>query len=435
MKATHFHTMKTRCSPHRTTKKLVYLVVLAMSFASQNAFADVFLVPKQKQAPAPSPATTGGPSLSFPDTVGFGSARLWQIKPGFKFDSSFNSNINRERAGRRNEDIILSYAPSIKVRRQGTRVGVEGAYTFDFQQFLRDSDQSHFDHTFDGRIKYTGNRLNASLGGSSAFVETYASSEQSERRTIWVNQVNPEFAYRLTPKVSASALYRTNYFDYRDAAFSDLSYWGHDTGGRIYYHATPKLDFYTEGVWTVIDYWRSGIYDSDGFSTTAGAIGKVTPKLTADLGTGFKAHFYDDSAINSFKDWVVLGSLAYRLTPKINLNVHGKRDKNESVYRNTGWFKSHELGLGITYRMPYRTSLGLNGSLQNNRYARETTEGRDTKKRSDWIYAGGASLSWSPIRYLSLGVGYGIRKRTTNFDDLFGYVAHSFDGSVSCSFG
>ena len=421
-------------------RRVMCLVVGSIFVVSQSAFADVFLVPKQKKLSEPSPTVQSGVSPLSPGsllggTAGSGSDRVWRIKPGFKFDSSFDTNINRERPGRRDEDIILTYAPSIKVMRHGTRVGVEGNYTFAFQQFLRDSDQSHFDHTFDGRIKYTGNRLNATLGGNSAFVETYASSEQSERRSLWINGVSPEIAYRLTPKLSASALYRNHYFDYRDVTFSDLSYWSHDTGGRIYYHATPKLDFYTEGVWTVIDYWRSGVYDADGFSATGGAVGRMTPKLVVDLGAGFKGHFYDNSTINSYKDWIVLGSLGYRLSPKIDLSLYGKRDKNESVYRNVGWFRSHELGLGITYRMPYRTTFGISGSIQNNRYSRETTEGPDTKKRSDFIYAGGSSLSWSPIEYVSLAVGYGIRKRTTNFDDLFGYLAHSFDGSVSCSFG
>ena len=262
--------------------------------------------------------------------------------------------------------------------------------------------------------------------------KTYASSEQSERRNILTNDIQPEIAYRLTPKMSVSAVYRNYLFGYRDSILDDNSYVQNDVGGRIYYHATPKLDLYVHGSGILTEYYQSGIYDSTGFKVLAGSAGRVTEKITVNLETGFKKHNYEDSTINSFNDWVLLSIIEYQITAKSRVSLLLKRDKEESVYRNVGWFQADTVGVVLKQRVTNRITAHVGTTVQWNRYPRETTESQNiTDKRRDFIMESHANFKWRLHRYLTLGLGYRFLQRQSNFDNNFEYLDHIVDASVS----
>ena len=89
------------------------------------------------------------------------------------------------------------------------------------------------------------------------------------------------------------------------------------------------------------------------------------------------------------------------------------------------------MGLNLNYKMTPHMQFTIDGSIERNRYPRETTSGGLTKKRRDYIFDSGARLKWKPIRYLTFAVGYGLRERASNFDNTFDYIVHSFDASAS----
>lgn len=363
--------------------------------------------------------------------IGLGSDKLWRLRPGFEYKTTYDSNVNREPSGRRDHDIIFNYTPSFDLTRRGTRLGVDLGYVLDYEQFLRDSDQSHFDHTFNLLTDYTGERLNVSIPEKFGFMEAYASSEQSERRPFFYNDIYPEIKYKITPKVSASVLYRNYLFQYRDSILKSSSYAYHEIGGRNYYHLTPKTDIYIHGAGTVTDYYRRGVFDSSGYLIYAGTRGKLTEKLLTDTYTGVRGRSYDNKTANSYYNWIWEGMMEYKVSSKLNSSLTLKRDIEESVYQTTGWYGVHMFDVGLHYALTEHMKLQTSLNYQNNHYSKDTSEvGQGTKKRDDDIVAVSASFTWNPYRALSWSTGYSVRNRHSNFS-TFDYTEHTVDSALS----
>lgn len=423
-------------------RRFVFLVVVLALSPIQDVFADEFLdLPSRESVARPEAKQTSNDSAilsksssSTSGTVGFSRDKLWRIIPGFEFRPTYDSNVNREPPHQRNEDIIFHYIPSVDIRRKGTRLDVATGYQMDFQEYLRDPDQSGFNHLAKTHARFTGNRLKVGVDERFGWLKAYASSEQSERRTILVNDFRPEISYRFTPKFSIATVYQNYLFHYRESALRESSYMINDIGGRLYYHMTPKLDLYLHSSGNTIDYYRSGTLDSTGYTILAGAIGKAARKVILNLQTGFRGAHYDDSSINSFNGLIAQGAIQYRLTSKIDASLLLKRDKQESVYRNTGWYQADMVGTELNYRISRHVVFGVHSSVQQNSYPRETTEGTLTKKRRDYVLETGTQLKWKPFRHLTLSSGYGFRQRASNFDNTFDYINHTVDLSIAYQF-
>lgn|GEM_PF-3623649 len=419
-------------------RKIISFIIILIFSVSQTAFCDELLNTPFTKASNPIESRKLSSNFNFSksgnDLIGFGSDKIFQVHPGFEFSTTYDSNINREPPGQRNDDIIFRYVPSIDLVHRGTQLQVTTGYEMSFDEYLKDADQSGFNHVAKSLLNYSRRRLKATVDESFTWAKTYASNEQSERRTIVANNVSPEIAYRITPKFSLASLYRNYIFQYKESALRENSYDLNEIGGRIYYHATPKLDFYLHGSGNTVDYFNSGLFNSVGYSILVGSKGKMTKKLGIDLLTGYKGQRYDNSSINAFDGWTVQGSLQYRLSPKINVGVTGKRDREESVYRNVGYYRSNAVAVDLSYNMTSRITITLDGAIEKNAYPRETTEGTRTKKRNDTLSTAGAKINWRPARHLILSIGYGFRERASNFDNLFEYVDHALDTSVSYKF-
>ena len=419
-------------------RKIACLSIALLLVFSQNAFSgEQINLPAQENLTRLSPPQKSDVVQSGPDwsnLIGFGPDKSWRIYPGFEFKSIFDSNINREPQRQREADVILDYAPSVKLKRRGAHLSVESGYRLDFFEFINYPKNNHFNHEATTKVKFIGKRLNTTIDEKFLYAKDYATDEQSKRRTYVVNEVRPEMAYRLTPKFSIASVYRNYLVGYKDRDFREYSYDMNDMGGRIYYHMTPKLDTYVQGTGTVTNYFESKRFDSHGFTGYVGATGRVTSKLLLDLQTGYKGHSYDDVNINSFQGWVFDAYVQYKLRPRILVALIGKRDKQESTYGNVGWFQAHKFGAELNYKISKHFVGKLSQTFQRNAYSKETREGRLTKKRVDYIYNTGVNIKWLPIQHLIIALGYAFRYRDGNFDNLFDYIDHVADSSIAYEF-
>ncbi len=366
--------------------------------------------------------------------IGFSRDNAWRIVPGYKFVTQFDSNINREPPHQQNADIIFNYIPSVEINRTGTRYFFRTGYEMNFEEFLRNGEQNSFNHAAKVKFGYTGSRFTVKMDEMFSHVNTYASSEDSKRRTIMLNELSPEVIYQLTPKVSVSSIYNNRLFSYKDVVLKENNYDTNTIGGRIYYHARPKLTVFLEGAGFDTNYYNSGKYNSNGFTVTTGAEGRLTKKLLTNFKTGFRGNRYDDSTINSYYDWILEGAIQYLINRKSDVTLMAKRDKQESVYRNTAWYQSSFIGFIYNYKLAPKMAISAESNIRHNAYPSEQTEGTLTKKRSDHILETGAMLKWRPVRNLILTLGYHLRERFSNFDNVFDYVSHVVDASISYQF-
>ncbi len=368
--------------------------------------------------------------------IGFTPNNVWRIQPGFEFKTIYDSNINREPPHERDEEIILSSIPSIGVVRRGNKFDLKSEYEASIEKFLRDDKQSHINHMFKNKIGYTTHKLKVKLDESMSYQSAYAASEQSERRTYITNNFSPEIAYRITPKVSLAALYQNYWLFYKESVLRESSYYVDDIGGRVYYHAKPKLDFYLHSSAQKTTYYNSDKLNSSGYSILFGSQGRVTRKVIGTVQTGFRHTQYEDKTISAFNSWVLEGIVQYNLTAKVIINLMAKRDRQESVYQNTGWYQSDMIGTRITYNMSKRTGIELDQIIQKNRYSAPTEEEvLDTpKRRVDYFTSSALRIIWKPIRHVMIKIGYTLNRRDGNVDNVYDYVSHSLDGSIAYKF-
>ena len=141
-----------------------------------------------------------------------GPGKQWRVSPAFKFATVYDSNVNREPSGQRDESVIFNIIPSVSLTRVGSKYGVLADYEMNYQAYTKDSSQQNgFNNRISDTMWYTGEKLTAKVYEGFGYMKTYATSEQSQRRTFVYNDANPEIIYNLTPKVSISSIYR-NYF-------------------------------------------------------------------------------------------------------------------------------------------------------------------------------------------------------------------------------
>ncbi len=362
--------------------------------------------------------------------VGFGPDKLWKIKPSFNTKVAFDSNVHREPGGQRDEDVIFSFMPAIDLERQGTRFGVKSGYKLDYQQYVKEDDESGFNHYWRNSAQYTSDKAFAKIRENLSWQKTYATSEQSERRTLFTNDIGTEVGYNLTDKTSVSGIYNNLVSAYKDSVLRDFSYVDNEFGGRIYYHATPKTDLYFQGAGNDVSYYNSDLYNSNGFSLLLGAVGKVTEKVVLSAETGNRYRNYDNDLINSYNNWIFQGAAKYYATSKVAVSLTAKRDIQESVYSDTGWYGVNRWELGFEYALRPNVKAQLGVGLQHNKYPKETTEGTETDKRSDWLVNTLARVNWTPYKFMSLSTGYAYQTRESNFGP-FDYVDHVVDCTVS----
>lgn len=405
------------------------LIYLSLVGFLSPLFADEGVDPKMKESVAPS-ASSGRDWQG----IGLGPDNAWRVQPGFTFNTAYDSNLFREVAHLRNEDVIFKYKPSIAVKRQGTRMSVYSDYEMSFDEYIREPKQNAFQHRNNNEFKYTGERLNIVATDRFAHLKSYASSEDVEFSSFVTNDVDTELSYKLTSKFSAAVLFKNNLFSYLDSILKKFSYMNYDFGGRIYYHLTDKTDFYVQGSGGFVDYYRESVYDSASAASLAGLRGQFTDKLTLDVNTGYRRRGYEREDINSYNAWTYQGTLYYQLTPKIGANLSGKKDIQESTYQSVGYFELMNAELNFDYQLMRLLTAKLGGSYQNNDYPAETIEAGHLTKRNDDISSATFRLIYGPFSNVSVEAGYAFRTRQSNFDTLE-YMDHYIDTGLSYKFG
>jgi len=412
-------------------KFLSVLLSLTFLFSAGNLFADEKTSTQVKDA-----LEKESDSAYKGDGFGVGPNKLWRISPAYKQSVVYDSNINREPGEGSDQDIIFQFSPSVEISRIGDKFGVEAEYEMTYEAFVRDTDQNAFNHNVNLKTWYDSERLDVKIGERFGTGKTFASSEVADRTRVIFNDVNSEVIYKLTEKVSVSALYRNYYFEYLDSIVALNSYVQHEFGGRVYYHVTDKTDVYVQGSAIVTDYYRTSLFNSDGYGIYAGATGRFTSRLVLDVKAGFEGRNYERNDINSYDNFVGEGGFRYTLTPKTDLILLAKRGIEESVFRAVGYYEYDKISLGGVTKFTERISFNYNAGWQYNRYPSETLEGlpqSDLRKRKDALLTVDTGLNWQPWRNVNVGVKYTFGDRDSNLNS-FDYTFHRTEANASVKF-
>lgn len=358
----------------------------------------------------------------------------WRVLPGLAFNTSYDSNINREPGGERNEDIFFETRPSLRVKREGGVVKLDTKYDAGYERYVRDEQTPNiFSQKADLDLQVKFSRLKFLLDETFLRNKTYASSEQSERRTINVNRLGGEVVYDLTDRTAIALRVGNDLFRYGETVVKDSSYLTNRYGGRLYYKWTERFEIFSDTSYFENRYYRStSEKNSKGYWTGLGIRGALTPRMAVNLSGGFKHRKYSSEDYNSDSNLYLEGGLKYRMTSRIDALLLLKRDLQESLSTTSSAYRANRSGVDFKYAATEFISFNLGGYVQRNDYLNTNTfSGRKAGDRKDWITGGSAGVEWQFIKNIFWSLRYEYALRSSTDDDQNGYNRHLLTAGIA----
>lgn len=357
----------------------------------------------------------------------------WKFKPGLGFTSAFDSNVNREESSERDEDIIFETTPSLRIERQGGIIGISAGYLLNYQRFVRSRQANIFNQDADIELKADFSRFRITTRESFRRRKSFASSEQTERRSFNVNDIKTEMVYDISSRVSGAFLHQNSVFRYGDSTMKENSYLNNRYALRGYYHLTKTLDLFVDGGYRETLYYRAnGFKNSQAFFTGVGLKGSLSPRAVINATTGFNHREYRKKDFSDDDNWYAEGSFKYRMTQRIDGTLLIKRDLQEALSATAVRYRATRVGLNFKYQLSSFVALNIGSFIQRNNFHNDDTiAGRKAGDRTDNLVGANAGIEWEPWEHFFVSAQYEMDMRHSNASSVTGYTDHMFTTGVA----
>jgi hypothetical protein len=170
-----------------------------------------------------------------------------------------------------------------------------------------------------------------------------------------------------------------------------------------------------------------------------GVEGQLSPKIEGRAETGVTFRRYDEAPIGAAtrdtKNWTVSTSLTYKPQDRTTVYLLLSRVLEESISAGNRFYISNSATLDVKHKLPYKFSVGLNGSMGIDKYPDfQTTVSGASGMRRDDIYQGGAWVEYDIQEWLSTGVSFIHRERFSTFPADFNYAAQQTAWNLALKF-
>ena len=185
-------------------------------------------------------------------------------------------------------------------------------------------------------------------------------------------------------------------------------------GAGVYYNVSEKTNLLAEYTFTSLAYNSNHANNSTGGMLALGAEGKIAPKVTgeAKLTYNYRNYSHDKDGCDNYGNLIGYNvSLTWEPTSQNLLRLSGTRDFEETVYTNNRYFVSTGIKLYGSQKILDKFTAGLTLGYENLSYPKANGEGI---KRSDDVYTIRPELNYQFKEWLSAGVWYQHRRRTSD---------------------
>ena len=294
---------------------------------------------------------------------------------------------------------------------------------------------------------------NSSLEGQFSAVGGYnAFQKHNHRNGYWDSLVNAEFGnkifkvgnrFLLTSDPANSELtqreQRVNnnvYATYRTSAYKKLSLGfkvsdeinKYTEGGNIrnldrnrvnagvgvYYNVSEKTNLLAEYTFTALTYNSNHANNSTGGMVALGAEGKLAPKVNgeAKLTYNYRNYSHDKAGCDNYGNLIGYNvAVTWEPTTQNLLRLSGTRDFEETLYTNNRYFVSTGVKLYGSQKIMEKFTAGLTLAYENLSYPKANA---NDVKRSDDVYTIRPEINYQFKEWLSAGVWYQHRRRTSD---------------------
>jgi len=244
--------------------------------------------------------------------------------------------------------------------------------------------------------------------------------------------------YQFGPENRIGVRYRNNYYNSEDIANDDsienyigpfLTYWfnrqhgisldygytngyfesdpdlnGHRVGGAYMLRFTPRATASLKGAYTKQTYTDEWL-DYEIYETSVGLSYLFSPTLSAAAEVGY---YWMEPTTGSKQDGVTFRADITQLDARTTyrLSVQGGYTQDLFTSQNLGFRKYYRATGSITHFLDRRLSIGCQGSVER---VESEPDQRDT------IWGAGANISYSPLQWLQVSLGYAYQQDNSNY--------------------
>jgi len=199
-----------------------------------------------------------------------------------------------------------------------------------------------------------------------------------------------------------------------------------NVGAGVYYNVSEKTNLLAEYTFTSLAYNTNHENNSTGGMLALGVEGKIAPKVTgeAKLTYNYRNYKHDKDGCDNYGNLVGYDlSVTWEPTTQNLLRLSGTRDFEETVYNNNRYFVSTGIKLYGSQKILDKFTAALTLGYENLSYPKANTAG---VKRSDDVYTIRPEFNYQFKEWLSAGVWYQHRRRTSDA----GAENHYFDNKA-----
>ena len=396
------------------------------------------------------------PAVAYAEATDF----FARFRPYLSLQEQYSSNIRLTPRDAR-EDYITTASPGISFsagEKKDPRFGADLDYRLGLVGYARNPDLNYVAHygTVNAFYSFTPHwtvRLREYFQQSQdpreqqytpgSATDQYYLGTQRDRSTYYRNVFEPSMTYQYGKEDRVDFAYRnmiyhnsnpsipesrenffnprlTHWFDIRNGVVLDYGltfaqfqqvpgFTGNMVKGRYIYRTDPRTSYFAETSYLRRDFESPGV-SYDVYTPSVGVEHAFSPTLSMRLQAGY---FWQTPAQGSgtsgFSYDAGLTQRDVRTT--YALVFQGGYREDYFTAENLGFTKYHRMVGTISHRLMERVQAGINGSLE----WMELGTGR-----RDWIWSGGGTLSYSPLRWLTAYLDLVRREDQSNLDN-FGY--------------
>lgn len=187
-----------------------------------------------------------------------------------------------------------------------------------------------------------------------------------------------------------------------------------NAGAGIYYNISEKTNLLAEYTFTALTYNSNHANNSTGGMLALGIEGKIAPKVDgeAKLTYNYRNYSHDKTGCDNYGNLIGYNvAVTWEPTTQNLLRLSGTRDFEETTYTNNRYFVSTGVKLYGSQKIMEKFTAGLTLAYENLAYPKANAAG---VKRSDDVYTIRPEVNYQFKEWLSAGVWYQHRRRTSD---------------------
>ena len=173
--------------------------------------------------------------------------------------------------------------------------------------------------------------------------------------------------------------------------------------------------------------------DADYHQLEVGVTGELTPKLVGVVKGGYQLRDYNRGDVDDFDGGVITVNLIEDFSERTQVKLTGNWGVAESAYDPNNYYRFTRVNLEFDQKLANNFSLNFLGSFDKNKYPEESTESGQSAKRDDDVLAGAVGLSYQTQDWLSIGMRYRRKERSSNLD-VFDYSDNQLSIEASITY-